>query len=180
MRLLPLKPKSSSLTFWMSLFTDIIWSQSFLCENLTMILSLLFVRRWHDSILRDGISQPNLLNTSSTLDSRSSLETSRGMPTISKHSLLQYWAYPQHYLSISTTLLLKSALTFLAILISDSRLTKFLLNLRISSRASVFALLYALTLLWSGEVIQIFSLFDNLSNVPSVWLMGCCDCRQFI
>ena len=103
-----------------SLLTCMTWSQSFLCENLTMILLLLFMRRWHFSISREEISQPTLINIYSTLDSTSSLDTSRGMPLTSKQSLLEYWTFAQHCLSISTTLLLRSVLTFLTILISDS------------------------------------------------------------
>ena len=139
MELLPLKPISSNFIFCRSLLTDKTWLQSFLRKNLTMTLSL-FVRRWHASISRERISQPTLLKTSSTFDSKFSFETSRGMPATSKHSLLEYWAFAQHCLSISITLLLRSVLTFLTILISDLSLTKFSLNLRIYSRASLFTL----------------------------------------
>ena len=52
--------------------------------------------------------------------------------------------------------------------ISDSSLTKFSLNLLISSRASVFTLVYCSTLFWSNKVIPINSFFDNSSNVTSV------------
>ena len=86
---------------------------------------------------------------------------------IFKHSLLECWAFAQHCLSISTTVLLISVLTFLTILISDPSLTKFSLILRIPSRASVFAMLYASTLFWSDKAVPIISLFDNLSNIPS-------------
>ena len=93
------------------------------------------------------------------------LETSREMRTTSKHSLLEYWVFAQHCLSISFTVLLRSVLTFLTILISYSSLTKFSLKLRISSRASVFTLVYCSTLFRSDKVIPIMSSFDNLSNV---------------
>ena len=139
MELLPLKPISSNLIFRRSLFTDKTWSQSFLRKNLTLTLSL-FVRRWHASISRERILKPAFLKTPSTFDSKVSFETSRGMPATSKHSLLEYWAFAQHCLSISITLLLRSVLTFLTILISDLSLTKFSLNLRIYSRASLFTL----------------------------------------
>ena len=137
MELLPLKPISSNFTFYRSLITDMTWSQSFLRKNLTMTLSL-FMRQWHVSLSRERISQPTLLKTSSTSDSKFSLETSQGMPATSKHPLLEYCAFAQHCLSISITLLLRSVLTCLTILISDSSLTRFSLNLQISSRASIF------------------------------------------
>ena len=54
-------------------------------------------------------------------------------------------------LSISITFLLRSVLTFLTILISDWSLTKFSLNLRISSRVSLFTLVYCSTLFWSDN-----------------------------
>ena len=157
MELLPLKPISPNFTLRRSLLNDKTWSQSFLHKNLTMILSL-FVRRWHASISREMISQPTLLKTSSTSDSKFSFETSHGMPATSKHFLFEYWAFAQHCLSISITLLLRTVLTFLTILISDSSLTKFSLNLRISSRASLFTLVYCSTLFWSDKVIPISSL----------------------
>ena len=137
------------------------WLQSFLGKNLTMILSRLFLRRWQVPISCEGISQPTLLDTSSTLESRSLLETSQGMPTAFKHSPLENWAFSQRCVSISTILLLRSALTFLTTLLSDSSLTKFSLILRISSRASVFGMLYASTLFWRDKAIPITSLFDN-------------------
>ena len=120
------------------------------------------------SISRERISQSTLLKTSRTFDSKFSFETSRGTPATSKHSLLEYWSFAQHCLSISITLLLRSVLTFLTILISDSSLTKFSLNLSISSRASLFTLVYCSTLFWSDKVVPISSFFDNLSNVLSV------------
>ena len=115
------------------------------------------------------------MNTSSTLDFISLLETSRGMPTTSRQSLLEYWAFSQHYLSISTTLLIRSVWTFLTTLISDSSLTKLSLNLRISSRASVFTMLYALPLFLSDKAIPIISLFVILCS-----LSVCCHCRELI
>ena len=154
MELLPLKPISSNFIFRRSLLTGKTWSQSFLRKNLKMTLSL-FVRRWHASISRER-------NPSSRF------ETLRGMPATYKHSLLEYWAFAQYCVSISITLLLRSVLTFLTILISDSSLKKFSLNLQISSRASLFTLVYCSTLFWSDEVIPISSLFDNLFNVPSL------------
>ena len=141
MELHPLKPISSNFTFHRSLLTDMTWSQSFIRKNLTMTLSL-FERRWHVSISQERISQPTLLKTSSTFDYKFSFETSRGMPATSKHSLLEYRAFAQNCISISVTLLLRSVLTFLTILISESSLAKFSLNLWISSRASVFTLAY--------------------------------------
>ena len=157
--LLSLNPTSFSLTFRKSLFTGMTWLQSFLPEDLTIILSLPFVRRWHTSTSAQGISQPTLLNISSTLDSRSSFGTSRGMPTTSKHSLLEYWVFSQECLFTSAVSLLRNVLTVLTILISDSGLTKFLWNLWIFSRASVFALLNVLTLRWSDKVISLPSFF---------------------
>ena len=142
------------------------WSQSFLPKNLTMILSL-FLIGWHASILYERTSQPTLLKTSSTFESKFSLETSQGMPTTSKDSLLEYWAFAQHCLSISITFLLRSVLNFLAILISDSRLTKFSLKFWIFSKASVFPLVYcSTTLFWSDKVIQVSSFLTTPPVFP--------------
>ena len=131
MELLPLKPISFNFIFRRSLLTDKTSSQSFLHKNLTMTLSL-FVRQFHAWISWERISQPTLLKTSSTFDSKFSFETSQEMPATSKHSALEYCAFTQHCRSISITLLLRSVLIFLSILISDSSLTKFSLNLRTS------------------------------------------------
>ena len=167
MELLPLKSISSNFTFCRSLLTDVTWSRSFLHKNLTMTLSL-FLRRWHAPISQERISQPTLLQTSCTFNSKFLFETSQGIPATSNHFLLEYWAFVQHCLSISITLLLRSVLTFLTILISDSSLTKFSLNLWISSRALVFTVAYCSTLFWSDKVIPISSFFYILSNIPSV------------
>ena len=145
MELLPLKPISSSSIFRRSLLTDKTWSQSFLRKNLAMTLQL-FVRRWYASTSRERISQPTLLKTSSTFGSKFSFEISWGMPATFKHSFLEHWEFAQHCLSISITLLLRSALTFLTILTSDPSLTKLSLNVRISSRASLFKLVCCSTL----------------------------------
>ena len=101
----------------------------------------------------------NFIKHFQTLDSRSSFGTSRGMPTTSKHSLLEYWVFSQQCLFTSTVSLLRSVLTVLSILISDSGLTEFLLDLWIFSRALVFALLNVLTLRWSDKVIPLTSFF---------------------
>ena len=127
------------------------------------------MRRLNVSIWCERILQPTVLNTLKTLDPKSSLQTSTGILTTSKHSLVEYWAFLQHCLFISTTLLLISALTFLTIFVLDLSLTKFLLNLQMSDRGSLFALLQVLTLFWSDKAIPVISLFDNLSSGPSVY-----------
>ena len=74
MELLPFNPISSNFTFRRSILTDMTWSPSFLRKNLTMTLSF-FLRRWHASIPRERISQPVLLKTLRTFDSKFSFRT---------------------------------------------------------------------------------------------------------
>ena len=105
------------------------------------------------NIAREDLAT-NLLKTLSTFDSKFLLETWRGMPATSKHSLLEYWAFTQHCLSISITLLLTSVLTCLTI------------NLQISSRASVFTLTYCSTLFWSDKVIPVRSFLTIYPMFP--------------
>ena len=90
--------------------------------------------------------------------------------------LFVYWAFAQHCLSISVTLLLGSMLTLLTISILNSSSTKFSLNLRISSKASVFTLVYFSTLFWSSKVIPISSFFWRFIQCP---VSVTCHCRGF-
>ena len=89
------------------LFTDIICSQSQFtvhCENFTITLLLFFLRRWHASMSRGDFSLSIVLKMVGTLSSNWLFWTLSGIPTTSRHSLLEYWAFVQHCLSISANI----------------------------------------------------------------------------
>ena len=56
--------------------------------------------------------EPSFPNIFKTLSSRASQDTSRGMPTISRHSRLEYWAFSQHCLSKVVHLVKNKLLAF--------------------------------------------------------------------
>ena len=97
---LPGNPTSCIFRCFRSFFTDIICSQSLRRENFTITLSLSFLRRWHASMSRGDTSLPIFLKMVSTLSSNSLFCTLSGIPTTSRHSLQEYWAFSQHCLSI--------------------------------------------------------------------------------
>ena len=109
--LFPGNSRSSIVSFFRSfLMLQMCW-QSFRLENLTITLSFVLPTRWHASIRSGEISQPSLPKIFKTFSSRTSPDTSRGMPTISRHSRLEYWAFAQrwHYFWLVSNLLAKSA-----------------------------------------------------------------------
>ena len=160
MELLPLNLISSSFTFRRPLLTDMTWSQSFLRKNLTMILC-------------ETITCFNIAWEDHTTNFTKYFEHFRFQVLVGNitRNTCNFQALPswilgiaQHFLSISISLLLRSVLTFLTILISNSSLRKFSLSLRISSRALVFTVVYCSTLFWSDKVIPVSSFIDGLSS----------------
>ena len=101
------------------LFTLIIRRQSFLLANLTTVRSLSF-RRWQVWMSRSQISTPISWITSQTFCSRTLSLTDIGIPITSNVSLLEYWAFSQHWPTVATTLLTNLLLTFVTIATSAS------------------------------------------------------------
>ena len=92
--------------------------------------------------------------------------TCRGIPTTSKYSLLEYWAFAQHWRSIVTILLQSSLFTSLVATSSDWSLVKLSLKLRIFWS---IALLSSVILFCNDRTIGIRSLFSILSRASSVY-----------
>ena len=110
--LLPLGiSRSSIFKFLKSFLTLKIYLQSFRQVNFTMTLSLFFPSQWQLSIKLGSMMQPIFWKIDSTFVSKFLSSTCRGIPTTSKHSLLEYWAFAQHWRSIVTTLLQSSLVT---------------------------------------------------------------------
>ena len=95
--------------------------------------------------------------------------TWRGIPATSKHSLLEYWEFTQHWRPKVTIRLVSSVVTCLVTASSDLRLLKLLLNLRISSKNSLLLLFFSATVLCKLSTIGIRSLLSILSNDSSVY-----------
>ena len=74
--------------------------QSFLLENVTMVLLLCFFRRWQALILSPVMSTPVWWSTLQTVGSSSLSSIDEGNPTTSRRSRHNYWAFFQHCFSI--------------------------------------------------------------------------------
>ena len=85
--------------------------QAFRLENLKITVSVVLLTRWQASIRSGEISQPSFANIFKTFSFRTSPETSWGMPTISRHSRLEYWAFNQRCLSKVVNLVNNKLLT---------------------------------------------------------------------
>ena len=110
--LFPGNSRSSRVSFFRSFLTLQTCWQSFRLENVTITVSFVLPTRWHASIRSGEISQPSFPKIFKTFSSRTSPDTSRGMPTISRHSRLEYWAFAQHCLSKVDNLVTNKLLTF--------------------------------------------------------------------
>ena len=138
--------------------------QSLHLVNLTITVILFWLTWCHVSIWSVSMLQPSLSNIPTTLCSSVSSFTSLVIPTISRHSLLQYWTFVQHWQSMSTSLLQSRLLTFLEIHASDWSLSNLSCNLRISSGSSVLELLASSSLSCKDKTIRIKSFLYSLSN----------------
>ena len=123
--------------FWFFLFTFFCMtcSQSFLPENLTMIL-LPFVQTMTCLDPFPCYANTNMLKYSTTVGSYSLTPIDKNIPSISTHSRQEYWASFQHYLSIDDICLERTLLTFLTARTSDSSFWKFLFHKRLISAVS--------------------------------------------
>ena len=110
--LFPGNSRSSIVSFFISFLTLQLCWQSFPLENLTITLSFVLPTRWHVSIQSGEILQPSLPKIFKTFSFRTSPDISRGMPTISRHSHLEYWTFAQHRLSKVVNLVNNKLLTF--------------------------------------------------------------------
>ena len=99
--------------------------------------------QWHDSIWSGEILQPILSKISNTISSSTSPLTSQGMPTMSRHSCLEYCAFAQHCRSKVTNLLDNRVLAFFVIDSSELSLVIVSDKLRTSSRTLLLASLLA-------------------------------------
>ena len=132
--LFPFSSRSSIISFFRSFLTLQVCWQSFRLENLTITLLFVLPTRWHASIRSGEISQPSLPKIFKTFSSRTSPDTSRGMPTIWKHSRLEYWAFAQHYLSKVVNLVNNKLSAFFVTASSACSFETDSLSLRTSSR----------------------------------------------
>ena len=82
--------------------------------------------------------QPSLPKIFKNFSSRTYPDTSRGMPTISRHSRLEYWAFAQHCLSKVVNLVNNKLLTFFVTASSACSFEIDSLSLHTSSRTVLF------------------------------------------
>ena len=98
--LFPGNSRSSIVKFFRSFLTLQTYWQSFRLENVTITVSVLLPTRWHASVRLGEMLQPSFPKSFpsffKTFFSKISPETSRGIPTISRHSRLEYWAFTPH------------------------------------------------------------------------------------
>ena len=85
---------------------------TFPLQNLTMVVPLL-PTRWQSSMFLLDTSTPAFVIALQTTFSRSLSLTDDGMPEISRHSLLEYWAFAQHCFSVVWSLSDNRVFTFL-------------------------------------------------------------------
>ena len=156
---------SCIFNFFKSFFTDIICSQTLRRENFTTTLLLFFLSRWHALKSRGESSHPTFWKTISTLCSNSLLLTLLGIPTISMHSLLEYWEFSQHCLSISTKRLDNKEFTCFITAFFGFKLTKFIIQL---TNFLEYQIIFSVSLFWSDSKIPISSFLFNLSKTSSV------------
>ena len=94
--------------------------QSFLLENLALVLSLFLPSRWQASIFSPEIFTSIWRRILQTVDSSWSWATEEGMPTFSTHCQRGCCALFQHYHSTVLSCLTKASFSFLTALIYDS------------------------------------------------------------
>ena len=91
--------RSSIVNLFRSFVTLQTCWQFFRLEIFTITVSFVLPTQWHASIPSGEISQPSFTNIFKTFFFRTSPDTSGGMPTISRHSRLEYWAFAKHCVS---------------------------------------------------------------------------------
>ena len=129
----PGKSIPSTSIFIKSFLTSKTCWQSFLCENLTMTVVFFLLILWQASMCSVKILHPSFSKMFTTFSSKASASTSLGMPTMSRHSHLEYCAFNQQWRSILTSLLDRKILTCFVTDTSACNLEKHSFNLCIST-----------------------------------------------
>ena len=132
--LFPGNSRSSIASFFRSFLTLQTCWYSFRLEHLTITVSFALPTRWHASIRSGEIAKPNFPKMFKNFSYRTSPDILRGMPTISRHSQLEYWVFSQHCLSKVDSLVNNKLINFFATAISACNFETESLNLRNSSR----------------------------------------------
>ena len=132
--LFPGNSMSSILSFFRPFLTFQMCWQSFRLKNLTITVSFVLPTRWHASIWSGEISQPSFPKIFKAFSYKTSPDTSLGMPTISRHSRLEYWKFAQHCLSKVVNLVNNKLSTFFVTASSVCSFEIDPLSLRTSSR----------------------------------------------
>ena len=141
-----------------------IWKQSFLLLNFTIVR--LFFTLWQTWMLCWPISTPTFRNTLSTLSSSASSFTEVGIPSTSRYSCREHWAFAQHCLSVSTNWSTNRELTFSVTATSAPSLFRWLLISLISAfNVAIWAPMFAsvFSSSWSSGLLSLF-------NIASVWV----------
>ena len=110
---------SKGFDFFLFTFFCMTCSQSFLPENLTMILSP-FVQTMTCLDPFPCYANTNMLKYPTTVGSYSLTSIDKNIPSISTHSRQEYWASFQHYLSTDDICSERTLLIFLTARTSDS------------------------------------------------------------
>ena len=115
----------------------------------------------------EEISQPSFPKIFKNFSSRTSPDTSRGMPTISRHSRLEYWAFAQHYRSKVDNRVTNKLFTFFVTVSSACSFEIESLSLRTSSRT---VLSLSSNLLCGDRTIGMKSCLRSLSSESPVYV----------
>ena len=105
--------RSSVVSFFRSFSKLQACWQSFRLENLTITVSFVLPTWWHALIWSGEILQPSFLKIFKTFSSSTYPDTLQGVPTISRHSCLEYWTFAKRCLSKVVNLVNNKLLTLL-------------------------------------------------------------------
>ena len=119
-----------------------------------MTVGLFLLILWQASMRSVGILHPSFSKMATTFPSKASAFTSLAMPTMSRHSHLEYCAFNQHWRSILTKLLDRRVLTCFVTDTSTINLEKVSFNLCISTSTLLFT---SSSLFLSNKIIGIRS-----------------------
>ena len=109
---------------------------------------------WQTSMRSVGILHPSFSKMASTFSSKASASASLGMPTISRHSRLEYCVFNQHWRSMLTGLFDRRVFTCFVADTSACNLEKDYFNLRNSTSTLLFT---PSSFFWSDKIIGIRS-----------------------
>ena len=149
----------SLIPFFISDFLAVFQSCEF--DNYCFVFLL---TQWHAPIRSASMLKPSFSKIATTLSYSVTSFASLGIPTISRHSLLEYWAFAQHWHSVSTSLPESRLLAFSVIHTSDWILSNLSFNLRNLSSNSVLELLTLSSFFCKDKTIGIKFFLYNLSS----------------